>query len=500
MKPKLTRFTLSSSLILACAFATLPVLAQKYKTDIPPAITAPDSMETRIGTLKFNDGFPDDATVQKVYDNLDFQRGVQAFLNTMPAAALSAMRTGLRSIGVNNSSVALFESLMDSKSLFLTANTESVYLSGWLDLKDGPMVIESPPHVLGFVDDFWFHFVTDMGNAGRDQGKGGKYLILPPDYKGQEPEGYLVSRSATYGNWFIMRGFLVKGDPKPAVASFKQHMRLYPLAQAANPPATTFINASGMAFNTIHAMDFSFYDEVNKVIQEEPNAAIDPETLGLLASIGIEKGKLFAPDARLKKILVEAANVANTTTRTLMYRSRDNERFIAPDSGWVSPPPTYTFEREGVRLLDTRSSLFFYGTGITPAMVMKMVGVGSQYAFTFTDAKQQPLDGGKSYRLHLSPNIPAKDFWSLVIYDNQTRSELQTDQQFPSIGSQKADIAINADTSVDVYFGPKPPPGKESNWLQTWPSKGWNVILRLYGPLQPWFDKTWRPGEIEEMQ
>jgi hypothetical protein len=199
MKTRLTRFTLSSSLALVCAFAASPVMAQKYKTDIPPAITAPESMETRIGILKFDDGFPDDATVQKVYDNLDFQRGVQAFLNTMPAASLSAMREGLRSIGVNNSSVAVFESLMDSKSLFLTANTESVYLVGWLDLKDGPMVIESPPNVLGFVDDFWFHFVTDMGNAGRDQGKGGKYLILPPDYKGEEPAGYLVSRSATYG-------------------------------------------------------------------------------------------------------------------------------------------------------------------------------------------------------------------------------------------------------------------------------------------------------------
>jgi hypothetical protein len=226
MKTKLTRFTLGSSLVLVCAFAASPVMAQKYKTDIPPAITAPESMETRIGTLKFDDGFPGDATVQKVYDNLNFQRGVQAFLNTMPAASLSAMRKGLRSIGVNNSSVALFESLMDSKSLFLTANTESVYLAGWLDLKDGPIVIESPPNVLGFVDDFWFHFVTDMGNAGRDQGKGGKYLILPPDSEGEEPAGYLVSRSATYGNWCIMRGFLVQGDPKPAVASFKQHMRL----------------------------------------------------------------------------------------------------------------------------------------------------------------------------------------------------------------------------------------------------------------------------------
>jgi hypothetical protein len=199
--------------VLIGALAASPVFARKFRTDIPSAITIPDSVETRLGTLKFEDGFPDDATVQKVYDNLDFQRGVQAFLTAMPAASLSAMREGLRSIGVNNSTVALFETLMDSKSLFLMANTESVYLVGWLDLKEGPMVIESAPNVLGFVDDFWFHYVTDMGNAGPDKGQGGKFVILPPDYQGAEPPGYFVSRSKTYGNWFIMRGFLVNGGP-----------------------------------------------------------------------------------------------------------------------------------------------------------------------------------------------------------------------------------------------------------------------------------------------
>jgi hypothetical protein len=426
---------------------------------------------------------------------------VQAFLNTMPAASLSAMRAGLRGIGVDNRSVALFETLMDSRSLFLTANTESIYLTGWLDLKDGPLVVETPPNVLGLVDDFWFHYVADMGNAGPDRGKGGKFLFLPPGYQGEDPkEGYYVYRSPTYGNWLLMRGFQVNGDPKPAVASIKEHFRIYPLAKADNPPQTKFINASGKAFNTIHARDLTFYEEVNRVVQEEPNAAIDPETLGLLASIGIEKGKPFAPDARMQKILTEAANVANATVRTLMYCPRDQERFIAEGSGWQSPAPTYTFENNGVRLLDTRASLFFYGTGITPAMVLRNVGVGSQYAFTFTDPRQQPLDGGKNYKLHLPPNIPAKDFWSIVVYDNQTRSMIQTDQQFPSISSQKKGIAVNADTSVDIYFGPKPPDGKESNWVQTVPGKGWNVILRLYGPLRPWFDKTWRPGEIEEVR
>jgi hypothetical protein len=151
------------------------------------------------------------------------------------------------------------------------------------------------------------------------------------------------------------------------------------------------------------------------------------------------------------------------------------------------------------RLIQLDDALTFYATGITQAMAKKMpAGVGSQYAAAFVDSKGQPLYGSKNYRLHLPPNIPAKDFWSLVLYDNQTRSLLQTDQQFPSIGSQQESTAINPDTSADVYFGPWAPAGKKANWIQTWPGKRWNVILRLYGPL-PWFVKTWRPGEIEEM-
>jgi hypothetical protein len=291
----------------------------------------------------------------------------------------------------------------------------------------------------------------------------------------------------------------VNGDPKPGADSIRAHLRIYPLARAANPPPTDFIDVSGKAFNTIHAMDVSYFDEVNEVIQEEPNTAMDPDTLGMLASIGIEHGKPYAPDARMKKILTEAAAVGSATARTLAYRSRIKEAYYYPNSAWSTPfiGGSYQFLDNGVRLDDAEVFFFFYATGITPAMSAKMVGVGSQYAAAFTDAKGQPLDGSKTYRLHLPPNIPAKNFWSIVLYDNQTRSMLQTDQQFPSIGSEKKGIVANPDTSVDVYFGPLAPAGKESNWVQTWPGKGWNVLLRLYGPLQPWFDKTWKPGEIE---
>ena len=362
----------------------------KLATDIPSAITMPDRVETRLGTLQFTDGFPDDATVEKVFDNLDFQHGVQAFLTSMPAASLAAIRKAARDFGPDNQTVTIFESLMDSRSLYLTANTESIYAMAWLDLKNGPIVVESPPNTLGLVDDFWFRYVTDLGIAGPDKGKGGKFLFLPPDFTGTPPEGYYTFKSRTFGNWFGTRGFQVNGDPKPGVDAIKQQLRIYPLADAAKPPATNFVNVSGKAFNTIHAMDASFFEEVNEVIQEEPADAIDPETLGLLASIGIEKGTTFAPDARMKKILTEAAAVGQATVRALAYRCRVKEAFFYPDSAWNTPfiGGSPEFLHQGARLLDARSYFFFYATGITPAMAIQKVGAGSAYAAAFVDAKK----------------------------------------------------------------------------------------------------------------
>jgi len=465
-------------------------------TKTPAGIAAPAEVKTRLGTLKTIDGFPDKATLEKVYDNLDFQRGVQAVLTAMPAASLSAMRRGHREIGPDNQTVLQFPTHMDSKTLFLTANTAAIYNFIWLNTKEGPLVIEVPPQGLGFVDDFWFRWVGDVGETGPDKGKGGKYLLLPPGYKGSVPEGYFVLRSPTYNHWFILRVF---GAAEAAVASVKKNLRIYPLAKAANPPKMNFVDLSGKYLNTIGSVDFSFYEDVNTVVQEEPNAAMDPETLGLLASIGIVKGKPFKPDPRMKKILTEAAAVGNITARAIAYKSRMPAAYFYKNSAWGTPfiGGSYQFLADGVRNIDARTYFFFVATGITPAMSMEMVGKGSQYAVAFVDADGDPLDGGKTYKVHLPPNIPVKQFWSFVLYSSQTRSMLQTDQQFPSFGSLTKGMVVNADKSVDVYFGPKAPAGKESNWLQTVPGKGWFPILRLYGPLKPWFDKTWRPSEIE---
>jgi hypothetical protein len=474
--------------------------AMKMTTPIPESISTPDSVATSLGTLRFSDGFPDDATTQLVYDNIDRQRGVEAFLAAMPGASVYALREGLKSQGADNQTVLVFESLMDSKSLFLTGNSETVYHLMWLDLAGGPLVIESPPNVLGIINDHWFKYVGDVGNAGPDQGKGGKYLLLPPGYSGPVPSGYYVFRSQTNGNLYFWRGFVENGSTQTAIDNGRRFAKVYPLSQAGNPPPMKFVNASGKAFNTIHANDFHFYEEVDHIVQEEPSDSLNPETLGLLAAIGIVKGTPFAPDARMKKILTEGVAIGNATARALTFRPRNKAAYYYPGSAWFTVMPGGSYEfllAPGVRDLDARVMMHYYATGITPAMVAKRVGVGSQYAVATTDAKGQGLDGGKTYKVHLPPNVPAKNFWSFVVYDNQTRSMLQTDAQFPSIGSQSQGVVANADGSYDIWFGPTAPAGHERNWVQTVAGKGWNVIFRLYGPGESWFDKSWRPGEME---
>jgi len=494
-------FGAATWLILSSGAAIAQSPKMKMTTDIPSSLVTPDTVETRLGKLRFTDGFPDDATVAKIYDNLDFQRGQQAYLIALPAVSVEAFRKSYVDFGPVNQTVLISEQLLDARSLFLTANTTTPYTVLYLDTNTGPLVLEIPPEVLGPIDDAWFRWVSDVGITGPDKGEGGKYLLLPPNYTGAVPDGYFVVRSRTFGNLMFFRTFLKDGDPKPGVDSVKKSLRVYALSQAANPPEMKFVNISGKAFNTIGPGNYSLFEYVNNVIQNEPIDATDPDTLGLFAAIGIEKGKPFAPDARLKAILIEAAAVGDATARSILYKSRIKEAYFYPDSAWLTPfiGGSYKFEENGAVDLAAKAMFFFYATGVTPAMTMKMVGQGSQYAGAFVDAKGSPLDGSKSYSLHMPPNIPAKDFWSLTLYDNQTRSMLQTDQQSPAVGSLTKGMMTNADGSVDVYFGPKAPTGKAANWVQTIAGKGWNTLLRLYGPLEPWFSKTWRPGEIEPM-
>jgi hypothetical protein len=419
----------------------------------------------------------------------------------MPATSVYAVCRGLEQAGVNpNGGIGITEQLMDARSLFLTPNITTVYVLMCVNLKVGPMVVRVPPRALGSVDDADFRWVTDVGLTGPDKGAGGDYLFVPPGYQGALPAaGFNVARPRTNRLLIFYRVFVEKGDLAAATASVKAKAAVFPLSQVAKPAATRFVNLSGLQFNTISANDFSFYEELNAVVQNEPADWVDPDTVGLYAAIGIRKGQPFAPDARLKRTLTEAVAVGNAYARSIAFASRDPRTRIFKDRQWATPfvGGSYQFLSGAERLLDAKAMFFYLATGITPAMSAAKPGTGSAYALTFRDAAGTYLDGGRTYTVTLPGPIPAKDFWAFTVYDNQTRSLLATDQKSAGIDSNIPGLKKNPDGGATIWFGPKEPVGQEPNWVQTMPGKGYNLILRLYGPLEPWFNQTWQPGDLE---
>lgn len=501
---KLCPEPLAILIVLALLPTSFYVSADVSKDELQ-SISIPDSVETPIGTLEFFDGVPTNATIDTVYENLDRMRGVEVFLDNVGAVSMNSVRKGLAGAGAEGANrIAVFEQLMDSQTLVVTANTSTLYAYTYTDLaKDGPTVIEVPPGMLGFLNDGWQRFVGNMGVTGPDKGKGGKYLVLPPGYTGDVPDGYFLMNPPTNRNFMFLRGSIAKGL-EPAVDNITANLRVYPLKDAATPAPTEFINVSLKAFNTVFPSDFDYFENLNEVIQNEPIDAISPEVRGAIASIGIVKGKDFSPDARMKKLLTQAALIGNATGRAITYQPRIGGVHIYPDtdSSWsmAFANRNTAFESNGTMDLDARVLYYFNAGGVTPAMATSHVGQGSDYGIAFLDANKRPFDGSKTYKLHLPPDVPVNDFWALTMYDTQTRSQLQTSQSFPTVGSQSKGIEKNADGSYDIYFGSKAPAGKEGNWLATIPGKSWFTILRMYGPLEPWINQTWRPGEIEMVE
>ncbi len=532
------------TLISSFAFAlTAGSALADVSADIVKSLSAPATVETRAGKLDFRDGVPTEETAQKIRDTLDFTRALNVYNNSFRGASALALVKGFEEIGAKPGDVVIFSELMDSNSLFLTANADTVYYMSGLDLSKGPVVIEQPSGGIGTINDMWFSWIIDIGAPGPDRGLGGKYLIVGPDYKGPLPEGgYFIAHAKTNFALYASRANLVNNDPKPAVENIKRTMKIYPyepgsfgtsIAQALEGtvriagepkiPETKFIEASGKSFNTIPPSDAGFFDMINENVQNEPATSYDVELAGQLAAIGIVHGKAFKPDERMKKILSEAAMVGQATGRALNWRFavKHPEWAYYEGSHWGSmlweggaffetPPPLFEkglfkpLPPTGARTLDSRTAFYYGYTLDSPGMIMRIPGVGSQYLMGFLDADGQPFDGAKTYKVALPKGIPAEAFWSLTLYDNQTRSMLQTPQKYPRAGSQSypspaAEAA--GDGTTTVYFGPTQPKGvARGNWIQTDPKKGWFTILRLYSPLPSFFDKSWRPSEIAQVK
>jgi hypothetical protein len=504
------------------------------------SLSTPDRLDSRLGTLEFVDGVPSAETAETVYDHLDFTHALNVFLNGYQGASTCAIRKGFHSAGVQDNSVLIFSELMGSESLFLTANADTVYFLSIVDLSSGPMVVETPPQALALFDDMWFQWIVDFGLSGPDRGEGGRFVLVPPDYDGALPDsGYHVRHSRTTRAVLLGRSFMQDSDPAPTAELIKSTLKLYPYvpggvgtsvatlleghvkpAPPAEIPDTTFVEGSGKAFNTIPPSGLAFYELLNELVQQEPAGSTDIELMGQMAAIGIVKGQPFEPDERMRGILEDAAAVGAATSRALVFEARDSEDFEYYDDGtaWFTnlfvggynfetPPPLVTEQgiqplpATGARKLHARTAFFYGYTGITPAMCMRLTGLGSQYLIATKDADGNRLDGATTYRVTLPPDIPAARFWSLTLYDTETRSMLQTPQRFPRAGSQcypTPAATANADGSTTIAFGPeRPSDSPEGNWIQTAEGKGWFVALRLYSPLEPFFDKTWRPSEIE---
>jgi hypothetical protein len=431
------------------------------------SLSSPDVIEAPFGTLEFFDGVPKPETVTTIYDALDLMRGIEVFLNCVPGASLVAFRRGMASIGLTSPRHIMYtDPRANSKTLALTPNTETTYGTTTLDLREwGPTVIESPPGSLCVVDDFWFRYVCDMGIAGPDRGEGGKYLFLPPGFDGDVPDGYFTYRPPTYRNWVVLRALGGVPDMKKT--------RIYRLADADSPPENEWIDLTVRTANTVHANDFSFFEEVDELVQYEPIEALDPERAGQLAAIGIIKGEAFEPDERMQGILQQAALIGAGISRTLAYAARDPGASLYGSWKNAFVGGSYEFMRGGARLLDARTQFHYIATVITPAMAHAQVGAGSAYAYTVHDANGDILDGGRTYRLHVDPNPPAKNFWAVDVYDTQTRSLIQVESTiWPAVASNDGKVQQNPDGSYDLYFGSQPPEGLESNSRRSLASRG----------------------------
>ncbi|MEU8900401.1 DUF1214 domain-containing protein [Nocardia sp. NPDC048505] len=511
------------------------------ENDASAAISTPDHVGTAWGDFRFEGGFPTPGSRAAAYAVLDRIHAIDAFIAGLPAVSQWALREGFAAAGVHDGDVLIFSDLMDCRSLFLTANADTVYFWTFLDLSDGPVAMDVPEGVLGVVDDMWWRWVADVGVPGADRGLGGRYVFVGPAYRGPLPEGgAFVHRVRTNRISLLGRAFLDNDDPAPAVARIRDQLRIgpytpggtgtsvalflageAPLAAAGELPAPRFVEGSGLSMNTIYPNDVRFFDLLDAAIQNEPASALDPEVVAPIAAVGLGKDVTFAPDAERTALLADAAATANVLVRSVAMAPREAEGFAYyPGTGsqWTSPlfaggytfqtpPPQVTaagvepYPDRHAKLLNARSSFFYMATGITPAMCMNLPGIGSQYIATTVDATGAPLRGDRRYRLRLPAGIPAAKFWSITLYDNQTRSMLDTPQRFPRAGSQNYPTpaaTAGADGSTVLWFAPEQPAEAGiGNWVQTDASRSWFAILRFYSPTPAFFDKKWRPGEIE---
>ena len=454
-----------------------------------------------LAKLPFPGAYPTKKTDSTLKNELVFQRGVQSYLWALPAMNMYAMREGQKKVfGGASNILTISKSGIDHNFRFTTGNPDVIYAFAWLDLKkEGPMVLDMPAKLQGLLDDMWHRPITDIGNAGPDKGKGGKYLVIPADYKGTVPDGFHVVKSKTHGVFIFLRSFLVNGKTDKRVALLEKS-KIYPLSKANNQPKMKFPNLSKVFLPGDFPRNIDYFKNLADFINYETVEREHFDMRGMLAGIGIEKGKPFKPDANTKALLDKAANVGFKMATNIDYNYYPNDK-IYSDRMWeqtfIGGSPV--FEGKTFHNLDASTAFFHSKYSTSKSMVIAMPGKGSQYLMALRDGDDNLFYGQNTYHLHMPAGIPAGNFWSFVVYDAETRALLDNGQPIPGIASNRK-VTVNPDGSVDVYFGPKAPKDKNANWIKTVPGKGWFGAIRLYSPKKAFFDHSWKPDNIEKVK
>jgi hypothetical protein len=457
--------------------------------------------ETRLGKIEFESDYVTEETAAKLREELQFQAAVQTYLWSFPIANVMSLRDGHRAVGINNTAIPIFEDYLSPKTVVPTGNQTTIYAYNVLTLGEEPMVLVVPPDVVGFIGDAWQRPQGDLGRPGPDKGKGGKFLLVPPGYKGKVPsEGYFVVPCATKNVFWLVRAFVYNGDTAATIKNLKL-TKLYPLS---NPDAPQeYLNGSKMPAYGIPPHGDAYYELVANALNEEPVQVHDRVMMGMASIFGLEKGKPFNPDAKTRAMLVEAEKVAYAMNSTLSFESVTPAAPAYPDSEsqweFCFQTDSPSFDAEHRLELYERAAFTHQAMTGANAMVLKLRGKGSKYIFTSRDADGNHLDGSHSYTLKVPANVPAKDFWSVAVYDAKTRSLLDTGRPMSVLNSQM-NLPVNADGSIDMYFGPTPPPQGEKSWVKTKPGEGFFMYFRLYGPLEPFYDKSWKVNDVVKVK
>ena len=482
------------------SFATPTVLALTILLGCAPAAQKPAGGGTAGGTdYTYKNGYPTPESSTKALDDADLQRALVAYRFWYPTVSCEGIFSGNRDMGIPaNETMAILSA--GPRHVVLTPNSDTPYGSTMLDLSNGPWVIELPPGpFIGLVNDHHQGWVLDMGLPGPDAGKGGKHLILPPGYQGKVPAGYHVGRSASNMVLIAVRSLPANGDADAALAALR-NIKIHALASPTL--LLKFVDATNMDMKASAGPwedNLMYWQKLNEVVNAEPMVERFGPMYGLLHDLGIGKGQPFQPDERMKGILERAAKMGRAQMMASAFASTRADRFAWPDRKWEWAglvPNVAEFETLGGTDLEARDRWFIQAIVTSPAMFRRNAGAGSLYWLGCRDATGAYLDGGTTYKLTVPLPVPAKLFWSVTLYDAETRSEVVTDQNKAALRSL-FELKNLSGSSVDLYFGPSAPAGQEAHWIKTAPGRGWFTYFRIYGPDQPAFDGSWKPGDFE---